>query len=148
MKKIYVNEDWCINCHLCELYCSAASSHSVDLLTAFKKGSPASSKIFVETSPFVNLPVSCRQCNEPLCLSACITNAITKNKNGIVCIDNTRCTGCYLCVASCPYGCIFPEKSSSGGFVTKCELCNLQFDDVPPCVKACPNNAIVYEERG
>lgn len=44
----------------------------------------------------------------------------------------------------CPYGALQPSED---GIMQKCELC-LKNGGEPACVKGCPNNAIVYEERG
>lgn len=32
MKKVYVNEDWCLGCHLCEFTCAAANSGAPDMV--------------------------------------------------------------------------------------------------------------------
>ena len=31
MKRIYVNEKWCLGCHLCEYYCAFANSGGTDM---------------------------------------------------------------------------------------------------------------------
>ena len=36
---------------------------------------------------------------------------------------------------------------SDSGVVQKCELCTKNSCGEPACVKACPNKAIVFEER-
>ena len=38
MKKVYVNEDWCLGCHLCEFTCAAANSGAPDMVKAFAGG--------------------------------------------------------------------------------------------------------------
>ena len=32
MKRVYVNEDWCLACHLCEYYCAAANSGAENMI--------------------------------------------------------------------------------------------------------------------
>ena len=36
MKRIYVNEEWCLGCHLCEYNCAFANSGMSDMATALK----------------------------------------------------------------------------------------------------------------
>ena len=36
MKRIYVNEKWCLGCHLCEYYCAFANSGKSDMVKALK----------------------------------------------------------------------------------------------------------------
>ena len=38
MKRVYVNEDWCLACHLCEYYCAAANSGAENMIKAFANG--------------------------------------------------------------------------------------------------------------
>jgi len=42
MKRVYIKEEVCIGCHLCEVYCRAEHSQSKDLVKAFKRESPPS----------------------------------------------------------------------------------------------------------
>ena len=36
MKRVYVNEEWCHGCHLCEYNCAFANSGMTDMATALK----------------------------------------------------------------------------------------------------------------
>lgn len=36
MKRVYVNEKWCLACHLCEYYCAFANSGCDDMAKALK----------------------------------------------------------------------------------------------------------------
>ena len=91
----------------------------------------------------ISFAVACRHCSEPLCVRGCISGAL-QVRDGVVTIDESKCVGCYTCVASCPYGAVLP---GAHGAVQKCELCT-QSGGVPACVEHCPNKAIVFEERG
>jgi carbon-monoxide dehydrogenase iron sulfur subunit len=143
MKKVYVNEKWCLGCHLCEYYCSFAGTNEKDMARALKdiKINP---RIKIEEKDGISFAVSCRHCREPLCVKGCITGALAII-DGVITIDKTRCVSCYTCILSCPYGAVSP---SDDGVVQKCELCVKNAVDMPACVKGCPNNAIVFEERG
>ena len=143
MKRIYVNEKWCLGCHLCEYYCAYANSGKDSMVNALKnvKINP---RIQVEEGEGINFGVSCRHCKDPLCVKSCITGALTI-ENGVISFNHDKCVGCYTCILSCPYGCIMPD--SEGHAVQKCELCTKNACGEPACVKGCPNQAIVFEER-
>lgn len=101
-------------------------------------------RIKIEEVGNISFAVACRHCDNPLCVKACITGALTK-KDGIISIDANRCVGCYTCVMICPYGAVMPSEN---GVAQKCELCTKNANGAPSCVSGCPNNAIVFEERG
>lgn len=145
MKKVYVNEERCLGCHLCEYYCAFSGSGETDMAKAFKLGRNAVPKVRVESSGSVNYAVQCRHCDDPICVKNCIAGAITK-ENGVVCIDKNKCVGCFTCILSCPIGCIVPD--TDGKTAGKCELCTKSASGTPACVANCINGAIVFEERG
>ncbi len=142
MKRVYVNEKWCLGCHLCEYYCAFANSGKDDMVKALKDVG-INPRIQIEEKNNICFAVSCRHCEEPLCAKACISGAITVD-DGVIMIDKEKCVGCYTCILSCPYGAIMP---SDEGVVQKCELCVNNTGGEPACVKGCINNAIVFEER-
>jgi len=39
LKRVYVNEKWCLACHLCEYYCAFANSNEKDMVKALKRHS-------------------------------------------------------------------------------------------------------------
>ena len=142
MKKVYVNEKWCLGCHLCEYYCAYANSGERDMVKALTN-LQIHPRIQIEEQNGISFAVSCRHCDEPLCVKGCITGALTK-QDGVIVIDKDKCVGCYTCVMVCPYGAVVPGE---GQAVTKCELCTDNSCGEPACVKGCPNNAICFEER-
>lgn len=142
MKRVYVNEEWCLACHLCEYYCAFANSGQTDMVKALKDIT-IHPRIRIEEGKNINFAVSCRHCEDPLCVKGCITGALTI-KDGVICIDQDKCVGCYTCVLSCPYGAVMPSPE---GVVQKCELCTKNAGGKPVCVQGCPNQAIVFEER-
>lgn len=143
MKRVYVNEQWCLGCHLCEYYCAFAGTGEDDMARALQD-IQIQPNIRIEEGDGVCFAVSCRHCEEPLCAKGCITGALSVT-DGVITIDRDRCIGCYTCILSCPYGAVSP---SADGAVQKCELCLQRGGGKPACVSGCPNGAIVYEERG
>jgi len=142
MKRVYVNEEWCLGCHLCEYNCAYANSGLDDMVKALK-GKPIFPRVHVEDDGKIHYAVSCRHCTDPMCVKSCIAGAITK-VDGTVKIDRNKCVGCLTCVLVCPYGAVAAGPS---GAAQKCELCLENSCGAPACVSGCPNNAIVYEER-
>jgi len=141
MKRVYVNEEWCLGCRLCEYYCAFAGSGETDMARALKdiKINP---RIRVETQDGINFAVSCRHCKEPLCVKGCITGSL-HIKDGVIAVDTEKCVSCYTCILCCPYAAVSPSPQ---GAVQKCELCVK--NGQPACVDGCPNAAIVYDDRG
>lgn len=144
MKRIYVNEKWCLGCHLCEYYCAFANSGKSDMVKALKNVR-INPRIHIEGgNGGVHFAVSCRHCANPMCVKGCISGALSV-KDGLIEIDQSKCVGCFTCILSCPYGAIMPDDD--GTVMQKCELCTKNASGTPACVKGCPNQAIVFEER-
>jgi carbon-monoxide dehydrogenase iron sulfur subunit len=142
MKRVFVNEKWCLGCRLCEYNCAFANTGEKNMALALRD-LEISPRIKIEENNDVCFAVSCRHCEEPLCVKGCITGALTR-KDGVIMVDENRCVSCYTCILSCPYGAVSP---SDHGAVQKCELCVKNRRTAPACVSGCPNGAIVYEER-
>jgi Fe-S-cluster-containing dehydrogenase component len=104
----------------------------------------------------------CNHCDNPPCVRVCPTKATWKREqDGIVMMDWHRCIGCRYCMAACPYGSRsfnwtdprlslahenpdFPTRTK--GVVEKCNFCDerLTKGELPACVEACPQNAMVF----
>ena len=141
MKRIYVNEKWCLGCHLCEYYCAFANQDGNNMVKALKD-IIIRPRIKIEEKDNISFAVSCRHCTDPVCVKSCITGAFTI-VDGVILTDRNKCVGCYTCVLSCPYGAITPSED---GVMQKCELCTRNSAGSPMCVAGCPNNAIIYAE--
>ena len=143
MKKVYVNEQWCLGCHLCEYYCAFANSGKSSMIKALKDRHIAP-RIRIEERDNISFAVSCRHCTDPLCVKGCISGALTI-RDGVIHIASDKCVGCFTCVMLCPYGAVMPAED--GHAAMKCELCMTNSAGLPACVQGCPNQAIVFEER-
>ena len=143
MKRIYVKEEWCLGCHLCEYNCAFANSGMQNMAAALK-GKRIFPRIPIEGKDKITCAVSCRHCDDPMCIKSCIAGAISK-QNGVVEIDREKGVGCRTCVLVCPFGAL---AAGADGAMQKCELCHANQCGAPACVAGCPNGAIIYEERG
>ncbi|MGI6357185.1 MAG: 4Fe-4S binding protein [Bacillota bacterium] len=123
MKRLVANADLCIGCLKCEETCS----------TAYRKKNLAElSAIRVtvnEVEPHI-LSV-CNQCGE--CIAICPTQAISRDKTGVVRIKKADCVGCLSCVGFCPSLSMRYHSSLVEPF--KCIACGL-------CAKECPSGAL------
>ncbi len=142
MKRVYVNEKWCLGCHLCEYNCAFANSGIRSMVKALKD-KEIFPRVHIEGDDRITYAVSCRHCEDPICIRSCISGALSK-VDGVVTIDHEKCVGCLTCILVCPYGAVAQDGD---GAVQKCELCVRNAAGSPACVAGCPNKAIVYEER-
>jgi carbon-monoxide dehydrogenase iron sulfur subunit len=146
MKRIYVNEEYCIACRLCEIHCLAAHSLSKKVIKAFKEEMEQSVPrlLFEEEGP-LSFAMPCRHCVDAPCVEGCITGAMHRDvETGAVLCDEDRCVGCWTCIMVCPFG-VIQRNVKGRKAVSKCDLC--YGEDTPACVAHCPNEALVYEER-
>lgn len=141
MKKIKILQEWCLGCRLCEYNCAYANSNIKDMVLALKD-KEIKPKLVIESKGTITFALSCRHCNNPICVKSCISGAMTREE-GITKLDRDKCVGCQTCVLVCPFGAIM---ISDNGIVDKCELCMNNSEGEPRCVKCCPNGAIVFEE--
>ncbi|MCD4670089.1 MAG: 4Fe-4S dicluster domain-containing protein [Actinomycetia bacterium] len=145
MKKIYIDEEYCLGCRLCEIYCQVKHSKSKKIIKAFKKDmNEVLPRVLVEEIGYNSFAIQCRHCADAPCVEACISGAMKKNENtGVVTCDEEKCVGCWSCIMVCPYG-VIKRDLSSRKIASKCDLC--EDEDIPVCVKNCPNEALKFKE--
>jgi molybdopterin-containing oxidoreductase family iron-sulfur binding subunit len=113
------------------------------------------------------LPQPCMQCERPPCVQVCPVKATYRDDDGVTLIDQSRCIGCRMCMAACPYEARTfvwdnpdvdldidpaegPEPSpefpvpQQRGTAGKCVFCvhDLRAGRLPACVRACKPGAI------
>ena len=155
MKRIIIDRDKCDGCKNCSIACMQAHRADEGVSTVYYLDllDPKNEARHTITSNRNGgyIPVFCRHCAVPECVGACMSGALKKDGvTGHVQYDEKRCGACFMCVMSCPYGNIKPDKVSLTK-ILKCDFCkNAQgaADDKeePNCVKLCPRKAIHVEE--
>ena len=99
----------------------------------------------------------CRQCVDPPCVQVCPTGAlyVDIDNGNIRVIDETKCTGCKLCVDACPFR---PQRiiwNPATEKATKCDLCiNTRYwgekggpNGKQACVEICPQKVIKFTKE-
>ncbi len=144
MKRVYVREEACIGCQLCAVFCQVQHSKSRDLIKAFKKEPYRPlPRVRIEKKGPVSFSVRCQHCDEPPCVYACLTGALSRDAvTGTITVDEEKCAGCWTCILACPFGAIKQDREH--GRMLKCDLCT--GIDIPACVSNCPNDALVYAD--
>ncbi|MFO7596804.1 MAG: 4Fe-4S dicluster domain-containing protein [Desulfocurvibacter africanus] len=147
MSKYYIrtNQARCISCKACEVHCKA------------KNRVPKGAKlgILVSTNPvkegdnpkILNLFMPCFHCEQPWCVAACPTGAMTRrDKDGIVYVNAELCVGCKACIVACPWK--IPQWDETSGRAIKCDFCRDRLDQglKPACVTACTARALEFVE--
>ncbi len=145
LKRIYINEDACIGCGLCKVYCVTEHSRSKDVIKAHKREAPKPvPRVRVERKADVAFSFQCRHCDEPWCAYSCLTGAMQKDPvTGQVKVDRDKCMGCWTCILACPHGAIARDPGKK--IVAKCDFCPDR--EMPACVANCPNEALMVVEE-
>ena len=127
-RHLYGDPMKCTGCRICELVCSFNKDKALN---------PGKARLRIEKLESGEDRVhSCRQCEHAPCIDACPNHAIYR-EDGVVKIDETKCTGIFRCVDACPFGVIVKVPELKKAF--KCDLCG-------ECVRFCPPEALVIAD--
>jgi carbon-monoxide dehydrogenase iron sulfur subunit len=147
MKRIIIDQEKCDGCKNCTIACMQAhretpgTVYDLDLLNPQNEARHT----IVANSKGGYFPIFCRHCSVPDCVGACMSGALAKDpQTGHIQYDEKRCGTCFMCVMSCPYGNIKPDRVTHTK-ILKCDFCKNDQED-PNCVKVCPKKAIHVEE--
>ena len=81
----------------------------------------------------------CRHCNDPACVDACPSGALSVDGHGWVLLHEDDCTRCGSCVEACPHDAIFHNRNQDR--YLKCDMCASR-EASPVCVAVCPSKAL------
>jgi len=151
----YFDSTACTDCKACVIACKDRSSLPVGVnwrrVYQYVGGSWMPSQYESRTMVPINvfsysLSIACMHCEKPLCAEICPAKAITKDEQGIVAIDTSKCIGCRYCEWACPYDA--PQFHEELGVMTKCDFCKdlLAQGGNPACVDACVMRCLHYGE--
>ena len=128
---LHIDDDACWGCKTCEVACKQEinASFGTKLISVSEKiDQKAPDQMYFTFK--INV---CRHCDDPPCMAVCLEQAISKRMDGIVVLDENRCSGCTLCIEACPYRAIAFDKDKA--VAQKCNLCHHRIDNglVPAC---------------
>lgn len=155
MKRIFIDPAKCDGCMNCSVACMNAhrapqqgedpgeepSVYTLDLTDPANE-----SRNFIHADGKGGyLPLFCRHCDRPECVSSCMSGALQRDEaSGHVTYDPDKCASCFMCVMNCPYGLPKPDRVTRSK-VIKCDFC-AGIEAGPSCVRACPTGALWIEE--
>ena len=122
---VFGDPELCTGCMICTNVCS---------MHYFKVISPEQSRVeVIRIEPGLDFPLFCRNCEDASCIEVCPEEALMRTSKGIIIVNNKKCTGCGLCVKSCPYNAIKINPDTQKAI--KCIQCG-------ECIDRCPVDAI------
>jgi len=161
---VLVDTTICVGCRKCEWACKRAhqlecgSIESYDDKSVFETmRRPDHTALTVVNEyrngagkPTIPVKVQCMHCDYPACVSACIVGALSKQKNGAVIWDESKCIGCRYCMVACPFQIpAFDFHKAIEPEIRKCDFCidRTTKGKLPACVSICPVEALTYGPR-
>lgn len=152
MKAILTDTTKCIGCRECVIACKKRHNLEQAIPRRWSAEDGLSARNWtsiVERPPDRYVRKLCRHCLNPACVSACPVNALSKNEDGAVVYDSSRCIGCRYCMMACPYGIPRYDWDRPVPYIRKCILCAeyIARGEKPACTEACPTEATIFGDR-
>jgi formate dehydrogenase iron-sulfur subunit len=159
-KMVFVDTSKCTGCKACTVACkewNELPAEKTQLITSYqtmKEFTPKTWTYVTFTENYENQKMNwymrkaqCFHCNEPACLKACSSKAISKTDSGYVVINKDLCIGCGYCVENCPFGVPKVDPASKKAF--KCTGCVDRVENglKPACVQTCQPGALQFGDR-
>ncbi|MBI5538509.1 MAG: 4Fe-4S dicluster domain-containing protein [Bacteroidia bacterium] len=155
-KGILYDSTKCVGCQTCETMC-AETHHLPAPVGELKPGVNRKTdeqhrtvvNCYKTSKGEVYVKTQCMHCNEPSCVAACLTKAMSKSKEGPVTWNGDKCMGCRYCMVSCPFDVPKFEYNSSNPKIEKCTMCfeKIEKGGLPVCAENCPAEAIKFGTR-
>lgn len=154
-KEFFIDLDECTGCNLCIIACK--DEHVGNPQFPWTGPQPDTGHFWMDVVPkergqmpkvkVTYLPLLCQHCDNAPCMKVCPEDAIAKRNDGLVWIDQEKCTGCGLCQEACPYDVIYMNEELN--VAQKCTGCAHLVDkgETPRCADICPRDAIYFADE-
>lgn len=130
MKRLVVDLEVCSRCPECRVCCDYFYHPQNNGITSLRE--------------YATFATICRHCDEAPCVNACYHNALERASDGHLKRYKMLCTSCKSCSVACPFGIIFQD------FIpyldSRCDYCIGRKEELPACLKSCPEKAIEVRE--
>lgn len=145
----------CIGCRACEKACAKAHDLPIPedepepgVLRKTSETQRCAVNSYETSEGEVFVRNQCMHCNEPACVTACLTQAMYKTKEGPVIWREEKCMGCRYCMISCPFDVPKFEYGSTNPKIQKCDMCydRIKNGEIPVCVETC-GDALYFGTR-
>lgn len=147
----YFDSTRCTGCKTCQMACKDYKDLPTDY--AFRRvydyegGSwiDGGDGTYTSDAYAYHVSMACNHCAMPACMAKCPSGAIAKDtETGLVHIDEEKCTGAGVCVATCPYN--VPVLDAEKKLGVKCDGCADRVAEGldPICVESCPVRALEF----
>ncbi len=93
------DKDKCVQCYACVTACKI--HNNIENGCSWRQVKALWYGTYPEVNS-INLSIACMHCADPECMNVCPEEAIHKDTNGIVSVDQDLCSGCRLCFDACP----------------------------------------------
>lgn len=159
----------CIGCQMCEQACRESNDltppealyQNTSSMNRPRRPGPAALTVVNRYFPGQSagqepaqptfVKIQCMHCQDPACVSACMTGAMHKAENGAVVYDPEKCLGCRYCMVACPFEMpAYEYDRPLMARVMKCQFCFHRISEaggVPACAAVCPVEAIRFGRR-
>lgn len=146
----------CVGCQSCEYACAEANNlpepdeyPDAEVLRKTDETRRSVINAFNTSEGELYVKTQCMHCNQPACVSACLTKAMYKTKEGPVIWREDKCMGCRYCMVSCPFDVPKFEYHSPNPRIQKCDMCfgRLKEGQIPACAENCPAEALMFGTR-
>lgn len=143
----------CTGCYACFLACkdeNCGEEHPGYTVAQPMTGQYWINLVEVERGTFPkvklnHIPVTCGQCENPVCMTQAEDDAVYKREDGIVMIDPEKAAGQKQIVNACPHRMIFWNEEKN--VPQKCDMCAHLLDNGfsrPRCVEMCPTGCLTF----
>lgn len=143
---LVIDQERCLGCEACTVACKIENNSAtywirVETQKSINKDTPEGR--FPDLK-MTFLPRLCMHCDNPPCVEVCPAEAIVKNEDGLVILDEQKCDGCQACLEICPHDAI--QYSAEKETAEKCNMCSHRIEEglEPFCVVCCEGQAMFF----